>query len=148
MHDLGTIDGCSYAFAINNSEQIVGNWGNNGCGQGAFLWENGGPMVDLGRLLSYQTDLSGLAAVSINDRGEIAGHGEAPSGHGHAILFIPCDEKHPGVEGCDYSMVDADAAIRTNSVPVVHEPTATAPRKLRPFGGRGLIFRTGERGAN
>jgi len=148
MHDLGAINDCSYAYAINNSGQIVGNWGNNGCGQGAFLWENGGPMVDLGTLLSNQTDLSALGAVSINGRGEIAGHGEAPTGHGRAILFIPCDENHPGIEGCDYSLVDADAAIRTNSAPVVHELIATAPRKLRPFGGRGLIFRTGERGAN
>jgi probable HAF family extracellular repeat protein len=148
MHDLGAINDCSYAFAINNRGQIVGNWGNNGCGQGAFLWENGGPMVDLGTLLSHQTDLSALGAVSINDRGEIAGHGEAPTGHGRAILFIPCDENHPGIEGCDYSLVDADAAIHTNSAPVMDEPTTTAPRRLRPFVGRGLMLRPGQKGAN
>jgi probable HAF family extracellular repeat protein len=148
MHDLGALNDCSYAFAINNRGQVVGNWGNNGCGQGAFLWENAGPMVDLGTLLSDPTDLSALGAVSINDRGEIAGHGEAPTGHGRAILFIPCDENHPGIEGCDYSWVDTDAAVRTNSASVVPEPAATAQRKLRPFGGRGLIFRAGEREDN
>jgi probable HAF family extracellular repeat protein len=110
MHDLGAINGCASAFAINSNRQVVGNWGNNGCGQGAFLWEDGGPMVDLGTLLSSKTDLSPLGAVSINDRGEIAGHGQAPSGHGRAILLIPCDENHPDVEGCDYSLVETTAA--------------------------------------
>jgi probable HAF family extracellular repeat protein len=143
MHDLGAINGCAYAFAINNSGQVVGNWGNNLCGQGAFLWEDGGPMVDLGTLLSSKTDLSALGAVSINDRGEIAGHGEAPTGHGRAILFIPCDENHPGVEGCDYSMVDASSATQSPA-PVMQERTP----KPRPSGRRRLPFRAGQSGAN
>jgi probable HAF family extracellular repeat protein len=131
MHDLGAINGCSYAFAINNSGQIVGNWGNNGCGQGAFLWENGGPMVDLGTLLSSKTDLSELGAVSINDRGEIAGHGEAPTGHGRAILFIPCDDNHPGVEGCDYSLVDATVATQYPVPRYVPSETQGLPQSRR-----------------
>jgi len=121
MHDLGAINGCASAFAINSSGQVVGNWGSNGCNQGAFLWENGGPMVDLATLVSPPTDIT-LGAVNINDRGEIAGHGQEPSGYGHEILLIPCDENHPNVQGCDYSLVEtstsgprADPSLRSGS---------------------------------
>ncbi len=114
MHDLGALNGCSYAFAINARRQVVGNWGSNGCQQGAFLWEDGGPMIDLSTLISPKTDLTGLGAVNINNRGEIAGLGHTPTGHDHAILLIPCDESHPGIDGCDYSMVDADSAAQVH----------------------------------
>jgi probable HAF family extracellular repeat protein len=147
IHDLGALDGCSYAFAVNTQGQVVGNWGGAQCAEGAFLWEDGGPMVDLRTLLTAPSDLV-LLVVNNNDLGEIAGMGTDASGNGHAILLVPCDERHPGVNGCDYSLVDADAAIRTNSAPVVHEPTATAPRTPRPFGGRGLLFKPRQRGAN
>jgi len=46
----------------------------------------------------------------IDNRGEIAAVGVLPNGDGRAVLLIPCDENHPGVEGCDYSMVEASAA--------------------------------------
>jgi probable HAF family extracellular repeat protein len=151
MHDLGAFNGCAYAWAINNSAQVVGNWGSDGCNQGAFLWENSGPMVDLATLVSAPTDIT-LGAVNINDRGEIAGHGQEPSGYGHEILLIPCDENHPNVEGCDYSLVDAAEALvdaaEADEIPAsaMHEPMTTAPRTLRPFGRRGLPFGPGQIG--
>jgi hypothetical protein len=41
------------------------------------------------------------AGISINDRGEITAQGLLANGDQHAVLLIPCDENHPGVEGCD-----------------------------------------------
>ena len=82
---------------------------------GAFLWENGGPMVDLNTLIPPNSSLLLTNAIDINNHGEIAGMG-VPAGCDpvhqdsceHAYLLIPCDEKHPG-ECQDYSMIDAPA---------------------------------------
>jgi len=89
-----------------------------------------------------------LDQLWLADRGEIAGHGEALTGHGRAILFIPCDDNHPGVEGCDYILVDTTAATPENSSQAIPEPATTAPRTLRPSGRRGLIFRPGNAGSS
>jgi probable HAF family extracellular repeat protein len=130
MHDLGALDGCSYAFSVNAQVQVVGNWGGTNCGEGAFLWEHGGPMVDLSTLLTAPTNLL-LFVVSNNDLGEIAGIGvDASTNYAHAILLVPCDEKHPGIAGCDYSCVDAVQAERLSAVQQAHP--ALAPRKVRP----------------
>ncbi len=120
MHDLGVVPGtnCSFPFWINASGQVVGDGGND-CAYG-FLWEGGGPMVDLNTLISSQSGFSisgapGVSAVYINDQGEIFGKG-TPAGCddaevcGHDYVLIPCDENHPGIEGCDYSLVDSAAA--------------------------------------
>jgi hypothetical protein len=67
-------------------------------------------------------------AGNINDRGEIAGFGVLPNGDKHAFLLVPCDEKHPGIEGCDFSMAEESAAASVE--PTIH---ATPGRKL-PIG--------------
>jgi len=116
MIDLGTLPGenCGNVWGINASEQIVGGsldcqHPENGTGH-ASLWEKGGPMVDLNALVAPGSDLTVTYAFFINDRGEIAAQGSLSNGDTHGVLLIPCDDDHPGVEGCDYSTVDADAA--------------------------------------
>jgi probable HAF family extracellular repeat protein len=111
MHDLGALEGCAYAWALNDQGQVVGNWGGFQCSLGAFLWEDGGPMVDLASLIVPVSNWTSLGVVSINNRGEIAGVGTDPFGNGHAILLIPCDGNHPGIEGCDYSLAIATADV-------------------------------------
>lgn len=118
MSDLGTLDGIPFsaALSINAKGQIVGNVGDAVL---ATLWEGGGPLVDLNTLIPSNPGLTLFNALSINDRGEIAAQGVLSSGDVHSFVLIPCDENHPGVEGCDYSMVEASAAA-----PI--QPTARA----------------------
>ena len=110
MTDLGTQDGdpCSVALSINSQGQIAG--ASTSCGeyQHAFLWENGGPMVDLNTLVYPASDLRVREGDDINEFGEIAGKAVLPNGDIHAVVLIPCDEKHPG-ECEDYSMIEASA---------------------------------------
>jgi probable HAF family extracellular repeat protein len=93
--DLGTVDGdqCSYALSINTRQQVVGISGTQNCDSTrAFLWEAGGPMVDLNDLVVAGADIQVAFAYTINDRGEIAGLGFLPNGDEHAVLLIPCDK--------------------------------------------------------
>ena len=113
MKNLGVLPSklCSYAHQINSQDQVTGS-SDDDCNDGnshAFLWENGGPMVDLNDLVSG-ADMTLAGTQSINDRGEITGVGVLANGDLHVFLLIPCDESHPGIEGCDYSMVDAPQA--------------------------------------
>jgi len=120
LTNLGTVDGdpCSTANAINLKRQVVGisfpTCDPNGARR-AFLWENGS-MVDLNTLIPSGSGVQLNLAETINDRGEIAVNGDPPGCGvveqcGHAYLLIPCDEHHPGIEGCDYNLVEATAAL-------------------------------------
>jgi probable HAF family extracellular repeat protein len=84
-----------------------------------FLWENGGPMVDLNTLIPADSGAPLYEASNINDRGEIVAGGlpagcNNPFSCGHVYLLIPCDADHPSVEGCDYNAVGdtSDAEIQ------------------------------------
>jgi probable HAF family extracellular repeat protein len=125
--DLGTLNGsnCSWPTSINTSGQVVGFDCANGI---AFLWEDGGPMVDLNTLVSPDSGIYIQGSQTINNRGEIVVAGTDANGNGHAVLLIPCDENHPGVEGCDYSLVDASAAAHERTAPVRQNPMTTGPR--------------------
>jgi probable HAF family extracellular repeat protein len=113
MTDLGTLsDPCSRALAINEDGQIVGV--TSPCGgefTRAFLWENGGPLVDLNSLIVNSSGLTVREGDFINDGGEIVGRAILPNGDVHAVILIPCDDDHADVQGCDYDTVDAENAI-------------------------------------
>jgi probable HAF family extracellular repeat protein len=127
LTDIGTVDGddCSAGFSINSANQIVGqSFACDGSVSHAFLWEDG-KIVDLNSLISHVSDMQLLAAADINNRGEIAGFGVLLNGDQHAFLLVPCDDKHPGLEDCDYSMVEASATASVG--PTKH---ATPGRRL------------------
>ena len=102
IKDLGTVDGdpCSRAYGLNERGQVVG--GSSDCTTGflhAFLWEEGGPMLDLNKLIPPGSGWVLTNAFNINDRGEILAKA-APEGFtpnddadlGHLALLVPCKE--------------------------------------------------------
>ena len=94
MTDLGNLGLSSFGFAINSGGQIVGHSRINDGTFRAFLWEKGGPMVDLNTLVSPASNVVLVDPYYINDRGYIAVAGVLPSGDEHAFVLVPggdCD---------------------------------------------------------
>jgi probable HAF family extracellular repeat protein len=119
LKNLGTVDGdqCSQAFSINEKSQVVGV--SDSCATGAdlhgFLWENGGPIIDLNKLVVPSAGLTVVSAVFITERGEIGCLGTLANGDAHGCLLIPCDESHADVEGCDYAMAETSSAAQISA---------------------------------
>jgi probable HAF family extracellular repeat protein len=142
MTNLGTIgtDPGSEALSINSQGQVVGDTRDPIADVflRAFLWEHGGPMVDLNTLVPRNSSSQLIKAIYVNDRGEIAVRGVLSNGNLyklHAVLLIPCDEDHPGVEGCDYSLVDAaTAAAQSAERPYVPRAPQHLPQSRRSKG--------------
>ena len=101
--DVGVItgDNAGSAYSVNSSDQVVGRSAlcikvnpDDSCesvSYHAFLWENGS-IADLQTLILPGSGFTVNDAISINDRGEIAGYGTPSNGDNHVILLIPCDE--------------------------------------------------------
>jgi len=117
MTDLGTLgtDPQSESVSINSQGQVAGEtFTDDGIDLRGFLWENGGSPVDLNTLIVPGSITYVAAALLINDGGDIACRGFDPGDtEEHACLLIPCDENHPGIEGCDYGLVDATTATQS-----------------------------------
>jgi probable HAF family extracellular repeat protein len=130
MTDLGTADGdpCSLAVDINSKRQIVGAGTDCSNYLQALLWENGGPAADLNTLIPPNPGLQLWFGIYVNDAGEIAALGALPNGDTRAFVLIPCDQNHPDVQGCDYSMVDASAAAQSAAPRNVPSATQRVPQ--------------------
>jgi len=86
-------------------------------------------MVDLNSLIAPDSPLYLYWAGYITDGGEIGAFGSLSGGDDHAVLLIPCDGNHAGIEGCDYSLVEASAA---SSQPSASRPLAPGPQIAVP----------------
>ena len=92
-------------------------------------------MIDLNIFVPPGADITLFEPGYVNDRGEIIGKGPLSNGDLRAFLLIPCDDDHPNVEGCDYSMVD-DTTIATAVTPSPATRVASPSIQGNPaFGG-------------
>jgi probable HAF family extracellular repeat protein len=141
MTDLGILgsDPSSEAQSINEQGQVVGVSFDSANDLHGFLWENSGPIVDLNTLVPPGSSVTVINAFQINDRGEIAANGVLSTGEGRAVLLIPCDENHPGIEGCDYKIEEAGseapgsagASVLTSLNPMAQSRSQTEGRNHR-----------------
>jgi probable HAF family extracellular repeat protein len=103
MTDLGTLGTISNALKVNSKRQVVGR-SLTPSGFHAFLWENGGPMMDLNTLIPSGSNLTMAEGQNIDERGEIVVWAVPPGCSdievcGRLVLLVPCDgQDAPGCE--------------------------------------------------
>jgi uncharacterized membrane protein len=118
--DLGVPPGKegSYALRINASGQIVGG----STPEAGWLWENGGPIVDLNQLIVPTSDITVTEAQYINDRGEIICVGVTPSGDLRGIILIPDGDCDDACEARIAASQNNPATPHVSSTPNNHMP--------------------------
>lgn len=100
--------------------QVVGSTTNCQHYLHAFLWQDGGPMLDLNTLIPPGSGFQLTFALNINDRGEILAVVLPPGGnifqdpdlYGHLVPLVPCGVK--AGESCEPSLLPPSrATVRT-----------------------------------
>ena len=125
MTNLGSLVGDLYSSSegINARGQIVGS-SSAQCtfdhtDTRAFLWDNGGPMIDLNIFVPPESGLTLFEAGYVNDRGEILALALLPNGDERTVLLVPCGD-HAGTQGCEenaatFASSQAAPAARTKA---------------------------------
>jgi probable HAF family extracellular repeat protein len=138
--DLETVgqDVCSEAWGMNDLRQIVGfsSFSCSGEQSGrAFLWQQGGPMVDLNALVENPSNLHLYLGTYINDSGEIVAQGMLPNGDIHTALLVPSGDCE---QACQQRIVKAQNTLVVPSKVGSTIPALTGPGdRLRNLLGRG-----------
>ena len=147
--DLGKLpgDSCSNALFVNLRSQVVGTSENlELCliptGQHAFLWENGGPMVDLNTVIAPGAGLQLTFAVAINDQGVITGFGVPPGCAvadaevcGHGYVLVPCNPE--AGQDCSSVVAAGAAANHAGQVNSLRRSLSKRFQLRKPLGRRG-----------
>jgi probable HAF family extracellular repeat protein len=147
--DLGTVgdDACSRGRAINSKGQIVG--GSSDCRNflHAFVWEEGGPMLDLNTLIPPGSGLQLTNAFNINDRGEILAK-SVPLGVppiddedlGHVVLLIPCEADDEHCEN-DIQSSEAQPMLPGPDTQAAAKATSRPPGAAKTMNGSAAAWR-------
>ncbi len=109
IHTLGSLSE-SFAYAINNSNKVVGIHALDSGSVKAFIWERNRGMQLLADLVPPQKPLFPYAATGINDAGQISGYSTPrsnPESYFRAFLISPVtptmslEQPSPGTAGTD-----------------------------------------------
>ncbi len=129
VSDIGAVgqDTCAQAYSINASQQVVGvsvdtcaHFPNGR----AFLWENGGPMVDLNSLIENLSGLRVYIGLYITDSGQIYGQAVDSNSNNHTVVLIP--------DGDCNSNCEQRIGEFANRIPDPVQPSGNVPAQ---FGG-------------
>jgi probable HAF family extracellular repeat protein len=136
MHDLGSLGGSSYAYAINNAGQVVGCYESSPGNFRAFLWTESGGTQDLGTLGGDSS-----AASGINSQGQVVGWSVTSTGDAHAFLWTAStgmqDLGTLGGSSSDATAINDRGEI-TGSSAKLKDIQAVAYRETPTRGMRGL----------